>query len=453
MVSQVKTTEVTWKTLSPDEKLERRLGAWLSATGVKFATPEAEETYKSRVRNMIDVVRLKRTPDRIPVLPSFGGFAAAYYGYTERELMYDVDKAIEVATKSTLEFQIDAKIGANIQSGRVWDILDFRLYSWPGHGVDEKAGRQFNEGEYMKADEYDVLMRDPSDYYWRTYLPRIMGALEPLHTVSYLPLREGSSTGAPTMLGAYGRPEVEVALQKLVEAGKETLRWQQKMTPANKRLTELGFPDVASSTSSAPFDKIGNTLRGTREIIRDMYRQPEKLLEALEWVTPQMVESGVAGARLGACPIVSMPIHRGADGFMSDEQFRKFYWPTLRKVILGLIEEGLVPRLFAEGGYNSRLEVIRDLPRGKTIWHFDYTDMTRAKELLGDVACIQGNVSVALIHTGTPEQTVAYCRKLIDTAGKGGGFIFSTGAGIDRGGKVENIRAMIKCAKEYGVYR
>lgn len=453
MAIQLKLTDTAWKNLSPEEKLDMRLKAWLSPPGINFTSPEAEEAYKSRVRNVIDAIKLKKTPARIPVLPSIGGFAAAYCGYTERDLMYDVDKAIEVANKCTLEFQIDTKVGANVQPGRVWDILDFRLYSWPGHGVDEKGGRQFNESEYMRADEYAALMRDPTDFYWRTYLPRVLGALEPFHTLPYLPLRENASTGAPTLLGAYGRPEIETALQKLVEAGKETLKWQQKMAPANRKLTELGFPDSASSQSSAPFDKLGNTLRGTHGIVSDMFRQPEKLLEALDWVAPQMVELGVSGARLGGCPIVSMPIHRGADGFMSDEQFKRFYWPTLRQVILGLIKEGLVPRVFAEGGYNSRLETIRDLPKGRTIWHFDYTDMTRAKDILGNIACIQGNIPVALIHTGTPGQIEDYCRKLIDTAGKGGGFILSTGAGIDRGGKLENVLTMIKCGKEYGVYR
>ena len=35
-------------------------------------------------------------------------------------------------------------------------------------------------------------------------------------------------------------------------------------------------------------------------------------------------------------PIVFIPLHKGADGFMSDEQFKKFYWPTLRDLIDGL---------------------------------------------------------------------------------------------------------------------
>jgi len=43
---------------------------------------------------------------------------------------------------------------------------------------------------------------------------------------------------------------------------------------------------------------------------------------------------------------------------MSDKHFQTFRWPTLKKVIMGLINEGFVPLLFADGGYNSRLEVI-----------------------------------------------------------------------------------------------
>jgi len=62
-------------------------------------------------------------------------------------------------------------------------------------------------------------------------------------------------------------------------------------------------------------------------------------------------------------------------GFLSDEQYKTFYWPYLKKILLGLIDEGIAPFVWAEGGSNSRLEVIRDLPKGKTIWLFDEVDM------------------------------------------------------------------------------
>ncbi len=136
---------------------------------------------------------------------------------------------------------------------------------------------------------------------------------------------------------------------------------------------------------------------------------------------------------------------------MSDEQFRTMYWPTLRKVIIGLIEEGLIPLLFAEGRYDSRLEVIQDLPKGATIWRFDQTDLARAKSTIGRVACIEGNMPVSLLHAGSPMEVAEYTRKMIDAAGEGGGYMVDLGASVDDG-STENLLAMVNTAKEYGVY-
>jgi uroporphyrinogen-III decarboxylase len=77
--------------------------------------------------------------------------------------------------------------------------------------------------------------------------------------------------------------------------------------------------------------------------------------------------------------------------------------------------------------------------------------MAHAKQTIGQVACIQGNVPLSLLHAGTPEKVADYTRKLIDTAGEGGGFILDFGAVADEG-KDENLEVMIKTAKEYGVY-
>ena len=116
-----------------------------------------------------------------------------------------------------------------------------------------------------------------------------------------------------------------------------------------------------------------------------------------------------------------------------------------------LIQEGLIQRLFAEGGFNTRLESVNEFPRGAVLWHFDQTDMFRAKKILGDNCCIQGNVPSAMTITGTPTAVKEYCRKLIEGCGKGGGFILSSGA-VGNNGKLENLRAMLEAVKDYGVY-
>jgi uroporphyrinogen-III decarboxylase len=213
----------------------------------------------------------------------------------------------------------------------------------------------------------------------------------------------------------------------------------------------MGFSSCAGGISKAPFDILADTVRGTRATMLDMHRRPETVMRAVDRLTPLAIKQGVAGATGQGNPMVFMPLHKGADGFMSDEQFRTFYWPSLKAVCLGLIEEGCIPFLFCEGGYDSRLEYLAELPRGTSFCLFDRTDMVRAKELLRDRVCIGGNVPASLILTGTADDVKACCKDLIDTVGQGGGYVMAFGTAMDEG-KPETVHAMVEFTREYGVY-
>jgi uroporphyrinogen-III decarboxylase len=56
-----------------------------------------------------------------------------------------------------------------------------------------------------------------------------------------------------------------------------------------------------------------------------------------------------------------------------------------------------------------------------------------------------------MLLSGTPDDVRAYCKKLIDVAGKDGGFIMDTAVMLDEA-KPENLKAMFDFTKEYGVY-
>ena len=213
-----------------------------------------------------------------------------------------------------------------------------------------------------------------------------------------------------------------------------------------------GYPAFSGGFTKAPFDVIGDSLRGTKGVMLDMFRYQEELKEACERLIPSMIKCAVGACRATGHIMPFIPLHKGADGFMSQEQFKTFYWPSLRKLIVGLVNEGLVPQLFAEGGYDTRLDMISDIPKGRVLWWFDRTDMKRAKETVGRVACLAGNVPLDLLCTGTPDEVRAYCKELIDGAGRDGGFILSSGAGM-QGSKPENVKAMIDFSKAYGVYQ
>ena len=439
--------------LSPDEKLEARFHSWLSPQGMQFATPEAENAYKERVQMVKDVVQLKK-PVRVPICPNVGFYPFAYAGVTPQEAMYEYDKLGYALKKYHADFIPDSLASAPIYgAAKVFEILDYKLYNWPGHGVPATSPYQCVEAEYMKADEYDKFIIDPSDFFMRSYLPRVFGALGPWTMLApFTDILELPFLGG--FMVPVGIPPVQEAFKKLLEAGLAAMEWIQAAVAVDgATISTLGIPPLIGGFTKAPFDTLGDTLRGTRAIMLDMYRQPKKLLAALDRLIPMAIEMGVRSTTSNNNPVAFIPLHKGADGFMSNKDFKTFYWPSLKAVVLGLIEQGVVPYLFVEGGYNQRLDIIADpdIPAGKTIWIFDQTDMNEVKKRFNGWACFGGNVPVSILKAGEPAEVKDCVKTLIESVGQDGGYILSTGAVLDDA-KPENLHAMIDAGKEYGKY-
>ncbi len=433
-----------------DRKQEAQFSVWLQGEGIPFADANAADAYRQRVTLLKDAIQLKKAPARIPICPSAGFFPIQYAGVSMHDAMYDYDALTRAWTKYCDDFTPDAyNAPMTVVPGKPLDILDFKLCKWPGRGLSEQQEYQYIEDEFMKADEYQDLTDDPTGYFMTRYFPRIFGSLKSLEKMPLFPPVNEIPCIPPALI-PFGTEGIQQAFKALMDAGRETHRWLSAVRRLNGSVMGKGYPAFSGGFTKAPFDVIGDTLRGTRGIMLDMYRHPDELIEACERITPFMVKSGMASCKAAGHIMPFIPLHKGADGFMSDEQFRTFYWPTLRKLIIGLVNEGCVPQLFAEGKYNQRLEAICDVPPGKTVWWFDQTDMARAKKTVGKVACISGNVPLSLLCTSTPDKVRAYSQSLMDTAGMGGGFIFSTGAGM-QGARVENVQAMMEFAKQYAV--
>lgn len=441
-----------WSELTPEEKREERFNRWLSPPGVTFSSPQAEKAYKARVTRFIKAFQLKE-PDRVPCILPASNFAAYYAGTDLRTVMYDYEKLAEAWLKFLHDFEDDLDTyipPVLVPPGKSLEAVDYQLYRWPGHGISgDTTSYQCVEAEYMKPEEYDALIKDPSNFWLRTYMPRVFGALKGF---PQLPALTSFEEIAIQSFVPFGLPDVQAGLKALMEAGTESLKWIATVGAVAGEATAVGMPGIMSGLAKAPFDTLGDTLRGTQGIMMDMFQRPDKVHEAMDRIAPLTIESAINAANAAAAPIVMMPLHKGADGFMSAKQFETFYWPTLKKVVMALVDEGILPLLFAEGSYNTRLEYIKEFPKASTAWWFDQTDMAKAKKVIGNTACIMGNVPTSLMMTGTPQQVKEHCRKLIETCGKGGGYILSGGAQIDDG-PAENMRAMMAAAKEYGVYK
>jgi hypothetical protein len=67
--------------------------------------------------------------------------------------------------------------------GAILDALDYKQLKWAGHGLDTNSSYRFLEDEYMRGDEYDQFLYDPTDFIFRKYWPRVFGALKPLENL------------------------------------------------------------------------------------------------------------------------------------------------------------------------------------------------------------------------------------------------------------------------------
>jgi hypothetical protein len=440
-----------WAQLTPAQKREYRLNRFLNPTNIKFVSEEAAKGYKVRAQRIVDAFNVKE-PDRVPINLPVGNLPLILHGVSMHEVMYDIEKGIEACKAFNEKYSEELEYFSVpfAAPGKALELLDYKLYAWPGHGLSKDAPNyQFVEGEYMKVSEYDDLVRDPSDYWLRTYLPRIFGAFESFRMLAPLPDIIEIPTG---QLMPLALPQVQDTFQKLIDAGKEI----QKRNEISARMLGFGpahgFPITRGLLNVAPFDAVGDTLRGTKGILMDMFRYPDKLLEAIDVMTELTIHSILNNPVIPGSLMVMFPLHKGADGWMSQKQFETFYWPSLKKVMDALINEGIICLMFAEGGYNTRLETVTDFPKGSVVWLFDQTDMLKAKKILGNKFCIQGNVPSSLIVTGSPSDVKENCRKLIEGCGKGGGYVLAAGC-VPDDPKLENLQAMMAAVREYGVYR
>ncbi len=412
----------------------------------------AEQLLQEREKRFNDAVALKK-PDRIPIACLWDYFPARRKGVSVKTAMYDHQSMFDAWVDCMLHFEPDLMENpfAGYGIGPLLDTLDYQQFKWAGHGLSDDLSWQFVELELMKDDEYDHFLFDPTDFMIRRYWPRISKALGGLATLpplnQVIPYSWGLHTGAFLL-----SPEMESTLTAMLEAARasaEVLKWAGAF---HKKATELGFPALAGGKAQVPFDTLGDVFRGTRGVFLDIYRRPDKVMAACDKLLPIMIDVSVASAKRSGIPRVFLPLHKGLDNFLSPQQFNKFYWPHMKELLEALIREDITPWVLVEGVCNERLESFRDVTPGKVVYHFEATDIFRAKEVLRDRCCIRGNVPASILTVGKPDEVKAYCKKLIDVCGADGGFIMDASTVLGDA-RLENVQAMFDITREYGVYR
>ncbi len=414
-------------------------------------TPEQLEL-QAREKRVWDAIRLQK-PDRVPIVCYDEYFSLNRGGITAAEAYYEPERASEAFVENVVKLNWDMVSLFGIFPGKVGEIIGLKSNKWAGYNLPDNQEFQYVEKEYMLADEYDQFLKDPSDFVVRKLWPRMAEGLEPFGL--FPPILALSHTYAPIteIASVAGQPEVQEMLKTLLRVGEEMNAYLAHVDQTIEALKQKGYPVlIGESGAHAPFDWISDYFRGIKGSMMDMFYQPDKLKAAIEVVTPPIIEYAIQAAEEMGSNVVFIPLHRGADPFMSNDQFAEFYWPSLKELLLALIEAGLTPSPYWEGSYTNRLEFLAELPPGKVWGHFEVMDLNKAKEVIGDVMCFWGNVPSQTLISGTPEQTKDAVKELIDIFGDNGGLIIDGAVGIPKEAKLENVIAMTEAVFEFGVY-
>jgi hypothetical protein len=408
-----------------------------------------EQLYDERNKRSRAAVELNK-PDRVPFfflvdMQSFAGVpnAASYY---------DPLKMKRVMRQAAIDLEPDMAEGGFPSCGDAMTELDVRNVLWPGGPLPADASMQAVEGEYMKADEYELFLNDPTGFIIRRYLPRIYGVLQPL---SKLPPMDSMFMGFDFLTPMFASQEFIEMAKHLASAGKKIEEFRKELMGISGDLEKLGFPPFASfaagGVGGAPFDTVTSNLRGMKGSMIDMYRQPDNLIKACNVILDRRIARAIpANKNARDYPQrIAMPLWRGDPTFMSETQFLKFYWPGLKKSLQTHIDLGYVPVPFFEAPFGERLKYILELPKGKIIVSIDARDISVAKKLLAGHSCLLLR-SPNSAKVWTLNQLQAFLKDVIDTWGKQPGLIVVIMV-PDRA-PLKDLQNMMKWFKEYSRY-
>lgn len=183
-------------------------------------------------------------------------------------------------------------------------------------------------------------------------------------------------------------------------------------------------------------------LMGTEDMLMMTMMEPDLVKKLVDKTAPfisamenKMIESGAT--------LMWMADPTSSEDLISPPMFKEYSYPALRSVINDVKKENDVPAFLHICG--NTLDTMMMLPEiGVDCLSFDHAvDIEKAKRKAGNKMALMGNIDpVSMIMSGTPDDIMTECRRLIDIAGRDGGYILAPGCETPQSSPDENVRAM-----------
>ena len=197
----------------------------------------------------------------------------------------------------------------------------------------------------------------------------------------------------------------------------------------------------------APFTH-ASLMRGPDDIARDIFKHKEELHELLELALHGCVVYAVAAISAGA-DIILVGDAMASGDILSRKHYVEFSFNYLKRLVASINRSGVKTILHTCGDTTDRVDLMA--ATGAHCLSLDMAvDLGEARKIVGPNCCLMGNISTTTLASGDPKAVEKETIEAIQKAGKDGHLLISGGCLIQNC-DAENMRAMIKAAKEYRI--
>jgi len=363
-------------------------------------------------------------PDRVPIRPFVAEFCAKYAGFTCQDVAHDYTKAYEAVIRTGKDFDWDAMV---VNMVWVWtglaQAMGLKYYGIPGIHVLKDTGFQYHEppedGAFMRPDEYDALIDDPTAFILNTWLPRV-----------------SDGTSLSQLKGGMAM------MQYFNSIGGQV----QRMKNENDTVSAI------AGIFKAPMDILADKFRGYLGLISDLEEQPDKVKAACEALAPHLYRVALDSSDPTGTVPIGFWMHRSCVPMVTPQHFSEIFWPTLKPIIEELWRNGRQTLFYAEGNWDYHLDDFATLPAHSIVYHMDQADPAKVFKKLGGKFCLSGGIPNVLLSFSTPDKVRAKVKEVLDICAKDGAYIMDASAIVQNDAKIENMKAMTEATLEHGIY-
>ena len=261
----------------------------------------------------------------------------------------------------------------------------------------------------------------------------------------------------PLGVGTHGEGNILRATKDYLPATKDTLgalripdpktdgRMPEKLKAIRLVREHFGDAVLVEGSCAAPFSSVG-LLFGLEETMVLTATDPKLLAAACEFFVElqaryveAQIEAGAHAIWLGDCNAFS--------GFLSVEQYKRFAFPSCKKLVEKAHEAGAIVHLM-----NSEVSIPHLLAEAELgvdiVSCGPGVDMAEVRKAFTGKICFSGNLDpIEVLIRGTPDEVAAEAERIVKLCYPNGGYLFCTGEMNPRDTPEENMRAMIEAVR------